>query len=155
VYWEMQLENIEDTGMFVILESHKVEENSQFFKFIDKNYPPWFAERVDEAPVMSHTVFRAIVVPEMIQKLPTLINAIDNLRLDQWRAFEPIIASHYKKEHENTFYSILPTATQYARNAIFSGMMPLEMEKRFPQYWKNDTDEGGKNLYEAEFLQAQ
>jgi CheY-like chemotaxis protein len=155
VYWEMQLENIEDTGMFGILESQKVEANSQFFKFIDKNYPSWFDSREDEAPVMSHTLFKEKVVPELGKDKPTLLVVIDNLRLDQWRAFEPIIANHYKKQHESTFYSILPTATQYARNAIFSGMTPLEMEKRFPQYWKNDTDEGGKNLFEAEFLQAQ
>jgi hypothetical protein len=141
--------------MFGILESQKVEANSQFFKFIDKNYPSWFDSREDEAPVMSHTLFKEKVVPELGKDKPTLLVVIDNLRLDQWRAFEPIIANHYKKQHESTFYSILPTATQYARNAIFSGMTPLEMEKRFPQYWKNDTDEGGKNLFEAEFLQAQ
>lgn len=154
VYWEMQLENIEDTGMFEILESQKIEANTQFCKFIDKNYPSWFEKKAD-APVMSHTLFQQKIVPELSKKQPTLLVVVDNLRYDQWKSFEPIISNYYKKDHESTFYSILPTATQYARNAIFSGMMPLEMEKRYPQYWLNDTDDGGKNLYEAEFLEAQ
>ncbi len=80
---------------------------------------------------------------------------IDNLRYDQWRAIEPVIGNYFKKEDERPYFSILPTATQYARNSIFSGMMPSEMEKRHPEYWKNDTDEGGKNLFENELLQAQ
>jgi len=80
---------------------------------------------------------------------------IDNLRYDQLRILEPIINNYYKKEEELSYYSILPTATQYARNAIFSGLTPLEMEKKHPDYWKNDIDDGGKNLFENEFLTAQ
>jgi len=80
---------------------------------------------------------------------------IDNLRYDQWKVFEPIINNYFKKDKEDAFFSILPTATQYARNAIFSGLMPSDMEKLFPQYWKNDTDEGGKNMHEADFLESQ
>ncbi|MCB0486356.1 MAG: PglZ domain-containing protein, partial [Flavobacteriaceae bacterium] len=76
-------------------------------------------------------------------------------RYDQLRVLEPIINNYYKKDEEISYYSILPTATQYARNAIFSGLTPLEMEKQFPQYWKNDTDDGGKNLFENEFLTEQ
>jgi len=80
---------------------------------------------------------------------------IDNLRYDQLRVLEPIISEYYKSIDEKAFFSILPTATQYARNAIFSGLMPLDMEKKYPQYWKNDTDEGGKNMFENEFLTEQ
>lgn len=154
VYWELQLENIEDSGMFEILESQKVEANTQFCKFIDKNYPTWFEKNAD-TPIMSHTLFAEKIMPELKKGEPTLLVVVDNLRYDQWKSFEPIIANYYKKEQESMFYSILPTATQYARNAIFSGLMPLEMEKQFPQYWLNDTDEGGKNMYEEEFLRAQ
>ena len=154
IYWEIQLEDIEDIGMFEILESQKVEANAQFAKFIEKNYPSWFDPQT-ESPIMSHTLFKEKVVPQLSQDQPTLLVVIDNLRYDQWKVFEPIINSYYKKESELAYYSILPTATQYARNAIFSGLMPSEMEKLFPQYWKNDTDEGGKNLFEAEFLQTQ
>src|SRR5690606_31558479 len=103
----------------------------------------------------SHTLFKEKIVPEISQQQPTLLVVIDNMRYDQWKAFEPIINNYYKKEKEIPFYSILPTATQYARNAIFSGLMPSEMEQLFPDLWVNDTEEGGKNLHENEFLQSQ
>ncbi|MAP54862.1 bifunctional response regulator/alkaline phosphatase family protein [Altibacter sp.] len=154
VYWELELENIEDTGMFEILESQKIEANSQFCKFIDKHYPAWF-ESGNDAPVMSHTLFKEKVVPQLKDRQQTLFVVIDNLRYDQWKAFEPFLKSSYKKTHEELFYSILPTATQYARNAIFSGLMPSEMEKLHPDYWLNDTEEGGKNMFEEQFLEAQ
>lgn len=154
IYWELQLQDIEDVGMTEILESQKTEANLQFGKFIDKNYASWF-EKNSEAPTMSHTLFKEKVVPEISKDRPTLLMVIDNLRYDQWKAFEPIINNYYKKTSETPYYSILPTATQYARNAIFSGMMPLDMEKFHPNLWKNDTDEGGKNLYEEDFLKAQ
>src|SRR5690606_9684124 len=108
-----------------------------------------------DAPTLSHTLFKTKVVPELKDKQPTLFIVIDNLRYDQWKAFEPIVNNYYKKASESAFYSILPTATQYARNAIFSGLMPSDMEKLHPDLWKNDTDEGGKNLHEDEFLKAQ
>lgn len=154
VYWEIQLEQIEDSGMFEILESQKQEANNQFFKFISKNYQSWF-EKNAEPPVMSHTLFKKKVLPELKKDQPTLMIVVDNLRFDQWKALEPIINPYYKKEKESAYYSILPTATQYARNAMFSGLMPSDMEKLFPNYWKNDTEEGGKNLHEAEFLREQ
>ncbi len=154
IYWELQLENIEDTGMFEILESQKVEANSQFCKFIDKNYPDWF-NGSNDIPVMSNTLFKEKVVPEISKDQPTLLVVIDNLRYDQWKAFEPTINNYYKKEQEDSYFSILPTATQYARNSIFSGLMPNEMKKRHPDLWLDDTDEGGKNMNENEFLTAQ
>jgi len=152
IFWELQLEEIEDSGMFEILESQKTEANNQFGKFVDKNYPGWFTD--EDGPVMSHTLFRKLVQPEL-GKQPVLLVVIDNLRYDQWCAFEDVLNPFYKKSKETTYFSILPTATQYARNAIFSGLMPLDMEKKYPKWWKNDTDEGGKNLFEAEFLGEQ
>ena len=154
IYWELQLENIEDVGMTEILESQKIEANLQFGKFIDKRYASWFDQKSD-APTMSHTLFKDKVVPELSEDQSTLLIVIDNLRYDQWRAFEPIVNNYYKKVSETSFFSILPTATQYARNAIFSGLMPSEMERLHPDLWKNDVDDGGKNLNEAEFLEAQ
>lgn len=153
VYWEMELEDIEDSGMFEILESQKSEANSQFGKFIDKNYLSWF--NGEDAPVMSHTLFKQLIVPEFKKEMPTLLVVIDNLRLDQWKSFENTIGLYYKKQKDELYYSILPTATQYARNAIFSGLMPSDMEKLHPEFWKNDTDEGGKNMHEHDFLEAQ
>ena len=152
IYWELQLESIEDSGMFEILESQKAEANQLFGKFIEKEYPGWF--ETDDGPVLSHTLFQKRVKP-LLEEGPTLLVVIDNLRYDQWFAFEDALTPHYRKVSEEPYYSILPTATQYARNAIFSGLTPLDMEKKYPQWWKNDTDQGGKNLHEAEFLGAQ
>ncbi|RSC93260.1 T9SS response regulator signal transducer PorX [Tenacibaculum singaporense] len=153
VHWELELENINDTGMLEILESQKSEANSQFFKFIKKNYQDWLTG--DDKPTFSHTLFKDYIVPNLSKSQGVLWVVIDNLRYDQYRVLEPFINNYFKKEEEYSYYSILPTATQYARNAIFSGLMPSEMEKRHPNYWKNDTDEGGKNLFEANFLDEQ
>jgi CheY-like chemotaxis protein len=154
IFWELELENIDDQGMIEILESQKAEANSQFGKFIERNYEDWFSPKADK-PIQSHTLFRELVVPEIVKKdKPILFVVIDNLRYDQWKVFESVVGNHYKLEKEVPYYAILPTATQYARNSIFSGLTPLEMEKQFPQYWKNDPEEGGKNLFEAEFLTA-
>ncbi|WP_271405065.1 T9SS response regulator signal transducer PorX [Tenacibaculum soleae] len=153
VHWELELENINDTGMLEILESQKSEANAHFFKFIKKNYQKWLT--ADDKPTFSHTLFKNYVVPALSKDQGVLLVVIDNLRYDQYRVLEPFINNYYKKEEEHSYYSILPTATQYARNAIFSGLLPSEMEKKHPSFWKNDTDEGGKNLFEADFLKAQ
>ncbi len=152
IYWELQLEEIEDSSMFEILESQKVEANTQFSKFVDKNYTDWFEG--EDAPTLSHTLFKKLIKPELKDE-KTLLVVVDNLRYDQWLAFEETLSLFYKKKKEVPYFSILPTATQYARNAIFSGLTPLDMEKQHPNWWKNDTDEGGKNLFEKEFLGAQ
>jgi CheY-like chemotaxis protein len=153
IHWELELENISDSGMLGILESQKQEANSQFFKFIKKNYEHFLTAH--DKPTFSHTLFKDYIVPEINKSQGIVWVVIDNLRYDQFRVLEPLINNHHKKEHEYSYFSILPTATQYARNAIFSGLMPFEMEKRFPNYWKNDTDEGGMNLHEQDFLTAQ
>ena len=100
-------------------------------------------------------MFNDYIVPNLFQENGVLWVVIDNLRYDQYRMLEPFINNYYKKEEEYSYYSILPTATQYARNSIFSGLMPSEMEKQHPEFWRNDTDEGGKNMFENEFLSAQ
>ena len=153
VHWELELENISDPGMLGILESQKQEANNQFFKFIKKNYEDYLTAH--NKPTFSHTLFKDYVVPELKKDQSILWVIIDNLRFDQYRILEPLINNYYKKEEEYAYFSILPTATQYARNAIFSGLMPSEMEKRHPSLWKNDSDEGGMNLFENEFLTAQ
>ncbi|MGB3591957.1 MAG: bifunctional response regulator/alkaline phosphatase family protein [Nonlabens sp.] len=155
IYWELELEDVDDDGMFEILRTQKAEANMQFGKFIDRNYPDWFDEGNEDSPVMSHTLFKNKVAPHLKKKEPVFFVVIDNLRYDQFKVFEGLINNYYKKSVEETYCSILPTATQYARNAIFSGLTPQDMKKRHPDYWKDDTDEGGKNLHENDFLKAQ
>jgi CheY-like chemotaxis protein len=153
VHWELELENINNSGMLEILESQKSEANNLFYKFIKKNYQEYLTS--SDSPTFSHTLFNDYIVPNLFQENGVLWVVIDNLRYDQYRMLEPFINNYYKKEEEYSYYSILPTSTQYARNSIFSGLMPSEMEKNHPEFWRNDTDEGGKNMFENEFLSAQ
>jgi hypothetical protein len=102
---------------------------------------------------MSHTLFKREIFPNIKESTkPIFLVVIDNLRLDQWRMLSTILDQQFKIEKESTFFSILPSATQYARNALFAGLMPSEIQKKFPDKWKNDDDEGGKNMFEEDFL---
>ena len=115
VHWELELENISDSGMLGILESQKQEANNQFFKFIKKNYEDFLTSH--DKPTFSHTLFKDYVVPHLSKDQGVLWVVIDNLRYDQYRILEPLINNYYKKDQEYSYFSILPTATQYARNA--------------------------------------
>ena len=152
VYWELEMEKSDSPEMREVLQSQKSEANTEFFKFVSKNYAKWVNPKSSEAPVMSHNLFQFKVLPHVEKGIPTFFVLLDNLRFDQWKAIQPIFAESFRILEEDTFYSILPTATQYARNAIFSGMLPIDIEKQFPQMWKNDEDEGGKNLHEEDFF---
>lgn len=154
VYWELSLEKLEDAGMHEILTMQKSEANVQFSKFIEKNYLTWIKDP-ENGPVTSNQLFKKKVFPALESNKPTFFILIDNLRYDQWKMINSILSEYYRIDDEDHYYSILPTATQYARNAIFSGLMPLDMEKRFPGKWQNDEDEGGKNLFEEDFLADQ
>ncbi|QTV05636.1 T9SS response regulator signal transducer PorX [Faecalibacter bovis] len=154
VYWELELENIEDTGLVDIIENQKKDANAAFFKFIERNYQDWLFDE-DDAPVLSYNVFKKLVKPHISRDEKVLLIVIDNLRYDQWKTIEPIFNKYYNQEKENLYYSILPSATQYARNALFSGLMPLDIEKKYPEIWLNDTEEGNKNMHEKEFLADQ
>ena len=155
LYWEMELENLEDLAMLEIFQNQMKEANRLFAKFIAENYENWVQENA--GPLLSHQVFKEKVFPLLKKESnpTTLMLVIDNLRLDQWKMIAPIIENHYRIEEEINYYSILPTATHYARNALFSGMMPLEMQTIYPHLWVNENEEGGKNLNEDVFLGEQ
>jgi CheY-like chemotaxis protein len=153
VYWELEMGKSDSPEMMEVFQSQKQEANTEFFKFISRNYLSWI--KTGKAPVMSHTLMQQKVFPTLEKGIPTFFILIDNLRFDQWKAIQPIFAESFRIIEEETFYSILPTATQYCRNAIFAGLMPLEIEKQFPHQWKNDEEEGGKNLFEEDFLRGQ
>jgi len=153
-FWELELQQSGDDGMKQILEMQKAEANAQFFKYIKSNYQSWLHDDVD-APLMSHLLFKEKVMPHISADTSTFFIVIDNLRYDQWKMIQPLISSDFRIDEESLYFSILPTATQYSRNAIFSGLMPLEMERLHKDWWKNDTDDGGKNMFEEHFLKAQ
>lgn len=150
INWELKLDASNTTAMADILAMQKGEANTEFSKFIVKNYLDWM-QKPDTAPVLSHQVMDKKVFPYLSDE-PTLFILLDNLRYDQWKIIEPILAEFYAVEEEDYFYSILPTSTQYSRNAIFSGLTPLDIQKYYPEWWKNDNDEGGKNLHESQLV---
>ena len=154
IYWEIALDKLEDSGMHEVLTLQKADANAAFSKFVERNYVKWI-KNPSEGPLFSHQLFREKVFPTLEEGKPTFFFLIDNLRYDQWRILNEVISDYYRLEEETPYFSILPTATQYARNAIFSGMTPLEMEKEYPNYWQNDDEEGGKNLHEDKFLAEQ
>lgn len=152
IFWELELEKSQDESMFDILKMQKSEANNLFFKFIEKNYINWVGGRDIHAPVMSHTLFRNKVAPILEEGENVFFILIDNLRYDQWKIINQITNELYKTEVDELYYSILPTATQYARNALFAGLMPSEIEKKYPKLWVNEESEEGKNLHEEELL---
>jgi hypothetical protein len=157
VYWELELEKSGgDASMKEIFHMQKTEANTLFAKFIEKNYISWLNGKSQDVPVLSHTLLKTKVFPIIDKEaVPVYLVLIDNLRYDQWKILQPIIEELFKVDNEETYYSILPTCTQYARNSIFAGLMPSEIERMHPNIWINDEEEGGKNMHEEELLGAQ
>lgn len=152
INWEIKIDESNSVGMADILAMQKSEANNEFSRFVIKHYLNW-VNNPEDAPVMSNNLLRSKVFPKLKEDVPTIILLLDNLRYDQWRIIEPILSELFRVEEEDYFYSILPTSTQYSRNAIFGGLMPSDLAKRFPEMWKNDNDEGGKNLHEQDFFE--
>jgi len=153
-YWELELEQSGDDNMLSIIEMQKNEANNQFFRFVKKEYKNWLNGN-STAPMMSHRIFKDRISDHLNEDSCVYMVLIDNLRYDQWKSIEPFLVNYFSVDSDEVYFSILPTATQYSRNSIFSGLLPSEMEKIFPDFWKNDTDDGGKNMFEKEFLEAQ
>ena len=155
VYWELELKRSSDDSMYEILTAQKSEANTLFSKFIENNYLGWLKNPdATTTPVMSHQLMKKKILPaaDTTGSEPVFMVLIDNLRYDQWRIIQPLISEYFRIQEDELYLSILPTATQYARNAIFAGLMPSEIEARFPNLWLNDEEEGGKNMHEESFL---
>lgn len=155
VYWELEMEKSDTTEMMEMLLQQKKEADAAFFKFISKNYTSWIRQLDEKLPVMSHDFFKRKILPHLKEEETLVWVLIDNFRLDQWKAIEPMVSELFRIQEDDCFYSILPTATHYCRNALFAGMLPLDIEQKFPSYWKKDDDEEGKNNHEVDFFKAQ
>jgi DNA-binding response OmpR family regulator len=153
VYWELELERSNDPGMYEVFKMQKSEAGLGFAKFIRNSYVSWFKEKNADKPLLSPNIFREKIIPLIESDNKLVVILIDNLRLDQWRMLYSIISEYYISIDDSLFYSILPTATQYARNAMFAGLMPKEIASLNPQLWLFDDDEGAKNTNEEELLQ--
>lgn len=153
VYWELEIDQTENKSMADVIYMQKDEANSNFCEFVVDNYEDWLNDPKADRPLMSHQVMKKKVFPLIRTDKPLFFILVDNLRLDQWKVIQPLVEELFNVEEDETYYAILPTATAYARNAIFSGMMPSEMEKYHPNLWVGDDEDEGKNMHEEEFLQ--
>lgn len=151
VFWELQLDKAGGSDMMEVLQSQKTEANTEFCKFIDKQYKNWMSGG-NEAPVMSHQLLKEKVFPLLQPERPVFLLVIDNLRYDQYKTIESLFNDLFRLKEESCYCSILPTATQYARNALFAGMTPLEISKKMPSLWVYDDEDSGKNMHEEELL---
>ena len=150
---EVKIEETEEKSMKEVLKMQKAEANKNFCDFVEDNYQDWLYE--EDAPLMSHNVLNQVITPalQMVEE-PLFWLIIDNLRMDQWEILEPLISEYFTITKKDSYYSILPTATQYARNALFSGLLPLKKKKKYPEFWVGEDVEGGKNNHEHDFLKA-
>lgn len=154
IHWELELSST-DSQMTEMLQMQKEEANLGFAKFVKANYLDWVSSPAPEgAPLLSHRIFKERIFPLLDQKQKVFLVVLDNFRYDQWRMLSHELADQFDIE-EDLYCSILPTATQYARNAIFSGLMPNKIAEMFPDLWVDEDEEEGKNLNEAPLIQTQ
>ena len=171
VYWDLELASNEDENIHEIFRSQKSEANQQFCRWYERNYQDWIGSTSEnqnsrfekipnsksqiqnsDKPCLSPMVFREKLFPLLKENRPTFLLVIDNFRYDQWKYIQPTIENYLRVDDDGLFFSIIPTTTQFARNAMFAGLMPAEIEKKYPQYWVNENQEGHKNQYENELL---
>ncbi len=156
VRWELELEKSKDEGIMQVLTMQQDEANNVFSRYVERNYIDWVSGRNQHKPVLSHTVVRDKILTRIDPSdKPVFVLLIDNLRYDQWKAIQPLMEDYFRVESDELYYSILPTTTQYARNALFAGLMPSEIRKKYPKYWTDEEEEGTKNQYESELLGEQ
>lgn len=147
--WELDL----DISAKDMLKGQKESASNSFSRFIRKNYLNWMSDTDGDRPIMNNDIFKKFVFPLLDDGQRVYLIVLDNFRYDQWREINPLLTDFYISK-ETLYYSILPTATHYARNALFSGLMPAQIKKMFPQYWLDECDDDGKNLYEEDLIRT-
>ena len=153
VYWELELAEA-DNGLDEMLRMQKDEANSTFTKFVKKNYLDWF-ENPENRPLISPEIFKTKVFPLLDEGEKVFFVLIDNFRYDQFLIIRQMLSEFFVFDAEELYCSILPTATQYARNSIFAGLMPLQIQEMFPQLWVEEDSDEGKNMHEKELIETQ
>jgi len=152
VYWELELQDI-GSEMSEMLKIQKQEANNLFQRFIRRNYQGWIDRSIKDRPLMSPDIFKSKIFPLLSQGKQVFLLIIDNFRYDQWRILMKEISDLFTFD-DTLYYSILPTVTQYARNAICSGLMPLQIQEMFPDLWVEEDEDEGKNLKEGQLLKT-
>ena len=151
--WELELENV-DSAMHEMLHMQREQANTKFAKFIAKNYEAWFAPGA-KRPLMSPDLMKQTIFPMLDAGEKVFFVVIDNFRYDQWKIIQPLLSEWFTIKEEQMYTSILPTATQYARNAIFAGLMPLQIQEMYPNLWIDEDEEESKNNNEEALIQTQ
>ena len=153
VKWDIELDQSEDAGLKQSHEDHKQECNTEFVKFIERQYLGWLKD--GDRPPLSVDVVSNFIAPKLRSQEKVVFIVMDSMRLDQWAAIEPLLFDFFDIERDH-YYSILPTATPFARNAIFAGLYPSEIARMYPKLWrKGSDDEGSLNRYEPQLLEHQ
>lgn len=151
--WEVELDQYPDLGLRQALLDQKRECNSAFGKFIERNYMEWLNGQ--NSPILSPNVVHNALLPVLDEGNFVVFLVMDNLRLDQWFTLEKLLYPYFNIS-KSYYYSILPTATPYSRNAIFSGLFPSEIEEKYPEIWeKGMNDDSSRNRYERQLLEKQ
>lgn len=151
VFWELKLTET-DSGMGEMLLLQKRDANIGFCKFVKRNYQEWLES--EDGPLLSPHIFKRRVFPLLDAGEKVFFILIDNFRLDQWRVVQPLLSEFFDVS-EDLYTTILPTSTQYARNSIFAGLMPLQIATMFPQYWVDVDEDEGLNVHEDKLIQTQ
>lgn len=151
VSWDMKLSAQPDTALTELFTARQREANAAFCKFVSRNYQRWVEDNPADKPLMSHEVMKQRVFPLLDKGRKVFFVLIDNFRLDQWRTVMPLMSELFTI-HESLYTTILPTSTQYARNAVFAGLMPLQIARMFPKYWVDEDEDEGLNIYEKELI---
>lgn len=152
VYWELELAETQ-SPMDDMLRMQKEEANHSFARFISRNYEHW-VNHPDDRPTMSPDVMKRCVFPRLLKGRKVFMLVLDNFRYDQWRVLSQELQDDFDID-EDLYFSILPTATQYARNAIFAGLMPLQIRQMYPELWVEEEEDEGKNLNEEMLIRRQ
>lgn len=155
IYWDLELEPSNDSAMKDILKTQKLEANHSFAKFVKNNYLAWMDDKNVDKPLLSPSVVKQKLLPNIQSNKKTLFLVIDNLRYDQWVLLRALLQEFYTVDDDDIYYSILPTTTQYCRNSLFAGLMPDAIEKIYPELWVNDSDDEMKNQYEEALFNSQ
>ncbi len=155
VYWELELAKTGDTGMDEILAMQKRDANNGWAKFVSQNFVNYLKKPDAKTPVMSHTLLTKKLPAYLKSENPVFLIVIDNFRFDQWKVVQNQLAEFFNVLVDEMYMTILPTTTHYARNSLFAGMLPSEIEKIYPNLWINEEDEEGKNIHEEELLGRQ
>lgn len=157
VTWSMELDRYPDLGFQQTLQDQWRECNVEYSRFFESNYKRWLYNKGDEdVPNLSPDIFQEYVAPQLKKGTPTFFFVVDCMRVDQWLVMEELLSPFYTFE-KNYYSSILPTATPYARNAIFAGLFPKDIKKHYPQWWMNEmnTEDHKLNAYEEQLLNEQ